>query len=148
MCQTQAHGFLFFDFLLDISKKMWYCVCLPKEASTVSSKKIKEIGKRIRRIRKVNKITQEQLAEMIDVSVPYISKIENGKTTASADIIVRLTQALHTSADAILCLEKEDGKTDYADVFSKLIKQCTAEEANQILEIIRIIMKIIENKYD
>ena len=114
----------------------------------MGSKKIKEIGRQIRLIRKINKITQEQLAEMIDVSVPYISKIENGKTTASADIIVRLTQALHTSADTILCLEKEDGKTNYADVFSKLIKHCTAEEANQILEIIRIIIKIIENKYD
>ncbi len=114
----------------------------------MSSEKIKEIGRRIRRIRKVNKITQEQLAEMIDVSVPYISKIENGKTTASADIIVRLTQALHTSADAILCLEKEDSNTNYADIFSRLIKQCTEEEANQILEILRIIIKIIENKYD
>ena len=88
----------------------------------MSSEIIKEIGRRIRRIRKVNKITQEQFPEMIDVSVPYISKIENGKTTASVDIIVRLTQALHTSADAIICLEKDDGKTNHADIFSKLIK--------------------------
>ncbi len=114
----------------------------------MSSEKIKVIGRRMRRIRKVNRITQEKLAQMIDVSVPYISKIENGKTTASADIIVRLTQALHTSADAILCLEKEDSNTNYADIFSKLIKQCSAEEADQILEIIRIITKIMENKYD
>lgn len=110
----------------------------------MSSEKINQIGKRIRHIRKINKITQEQLAEMIDVSVPYISKIENGEKTVSAEIIVRLTPALHTSADVILCLETEDGVTNYNETFSKLIKRYTEEETEQIL---CIIIKIIENKY-
>lgn len=56
----------------------------------MNSEKTKQIGKRIRHIRKINKITQEQLAEMVDVSVPYISNIENGKVNVSADVIIRL----------------------------------------------------------
>lgn len=55
---------------------------------------------------------------------------------------------LHTSADAILCFKKEDSNTNFADIFSKLIKQYTAKKADFILEIIMIIMKITENKYD
>lgn len=110
----------------------------------MNNDKIKQIGKRIRYIRKSKKITQEKLAEMIDVSVPYISNIENGKVTASAEIIVRLTQALHTSSDTILCLETENNE-EQAEPFAKLIKQCSKEETEYILEIIRIIVKIIEN---
>ena len=38
-----------------------------------------ELGKRIKRIRGEKKISQEKLAEMIDVSIPHMSNIENGK---------------------------------------------------------------------
>lgn len=78
----------------------------------MGSERMKQILKGIRRIRKINKITQEQLAEMKDISVLHISNKENGKTTASAEIIMRLTQMLHTSADVILFLEAEDGNTN------------------------------------
>ena len=35
------------------------------------------IGKRIKDLRKKNQMTQEQLAEAVDVDISYISKIEN-----------------------------------------------------------------------
>lgn len=109
--------------------------------------KIKKIGKRIRHLRKNNNITQEQLAEMIDVSVPYISNIENGKVTTSAEIIVRLTQALDTSADTILCLDGGDDESQ-AKILARMINHCNKGEMEQILEIIRIVTEIIENKYE
>jgi len=112
----------------------------------MNNERIKQIGKRIRCLRKSKRITQEKLAEMIDVSVPYISNIENGKVTASAEIIVRLAEALGTSADTIFCLEIENS-VDQAEAFAKLTKHFTKEETEQILEIIRIIIKI-KNKYD
>ena len=38
------------------------------------------IGTRLKQARLNKKITQEKLAEMIDVSVTYISRIERGST--------------------------------------------------------------------
>ena len=121
------------------------CV-LAREVSTMTDYK-KRIGKRIRHIRKNNMITQEQLAEMIGVSVPYVSSIENGKTNASADVIIRLSKALHTSADIILCLDVREFEGIYTDIFPMLTRQCTYEEKEQILEIVKIITNLIENKY-
>ena len=105
----------------------------------MSGEKTKQIGKRIRHIRKINKITQEQLAEMIDVSVPYISNIENGKVN-----VIRLAQALQVSADILLCLEITKRDTKYTETFSRLTKQCASEDTEQLLEIMSIIIKMIE----
>ena len=133
MCQTQVHGFLFFDFSLDISKKLWYCVCLSKEASTVSNKKIKEIGMRIRRIRKVNKITQEQLAERFGVSSRSVSRWENGNTMPELGILVELADYYEVDIKEIIdgerkseIMKKEEKETlrkvaDYAEAEKKLV---------------------------
>ena len=110
----------------------------------MSGEKTKQIGKRIRHIRKINKITQEQLAEMIDVSVPYISNIENGKVNVSAEVIIRLAQALQISADILPCLEFTERDTKHTKTFSRLTKQCASEDTEQLLEIMSIIIKMIE----
>lgn len=110
----------------------------------MSGEKTKQIGKRIRHIRKINKITQEQLAEMIDVSVPYISNIENGKVNVGAEVIIRLAQALQVSADILLCLEITERDIKYTETFSRLTKQCASEDREQLLEIMSIIIKMIE----
>jgi len=110
----------------------------------VSGEKTKQIGKRIRHIRKINKITQEQLAEMINVSVPYISNIENGKVNVGAEVIIRLAQALQVSADILLCLEITERDTKYTETFSRLTKQCASEDTEQLLKIMSIIIKMIE----
>jgi len=38
-----------------------------------------EIGQRIRQLRLLNNYTQAEFAELIDVSVNFLSEIENGK---------------------------------------------------------------------
>lgn len=41
------------------------------------------IGKRVKKFRKSRRLSQEQLAELLDISVPHMSNIENGKTKFS-----------------------------------------------------------------
>ncbi len=73
--------------------------------------KIGNIGERIRRERQARGITQEQLAEQADISVNFMSLIENGRNM-SVDTLLKLANALGVTAD---CLLYEDlGKTDDA----------------------------------
>ncbi|MDE5984528.1 MAG: helix-turn-helix domain-containing protein, partial [Eubacterium sp.] len=53
----------------------------------VMSVDYKQIGKRIQKERKKTSITQETLAEMLDVSTGYISQIERGITKANLTTI-------------------------------------------------------------
>ena len=54
----------------------------------------KLLGNRIKTIRKARKLTQEQLAEYVNIGTPNISYIENGKFAPSIDTLQKIAQAL------------------------------------------------------
>lgn len=63
---------------------------------------LKEIGARIAEIRHTRRMTQEELAEKMDVSVQMISNLEGGKKAIRPENIVKLCSALDVSADYVL----------------------------------------------
>jgi transcriptional regulator with XRE-family HTH domain len=52
------------------------------------------LGARIREIRKARGLTQEQLAEMIDVEQKHVSRIESGKNYPTIDRLEKMAAAL------------------------------------------------------
>lgn len=62
-----------------------------------------EIGKRIQNKRKELKITQEKLAEKIDVSPSYISEIERGTSISSLATIFNIATVLDLNLDYLIC---------------------------------------------
>ena len=64
-----------------------------------------EIGRKIREQRIYKKITQEKLAEMVDISTTYLSGIERGKKTPSFKVMVDIAKCLDMSFDFILSNE-------------------------------------------
>ena len=60
------------------------------------------IKQRIRSIRAEQGISQEALAELLDVSRQTISKWENGQVRPSAENLARLSHALGVSVDALV----------------------------------------------
>ena len=59
----------------------------------------KLVGTRISEWRKRLSITQDDLAFLTGISVPYISEIENGKKRPSLDIIVAISDAIGVTVD-------------------------------------------------
>ncbi len=55
------------------------------------------LGKNIHKYRKLKGITQEKLAEMIDVEINSISSIERGRFFPSPDNLVKISNALNVS---------------------------------------------------
>ena len=60
------------------------------------------MGDRIRKIRKNRGLTQEQLAEKVDITLEYISQIERGLKIPSMQVFIKLVEALDVSADYLL----------------------------------------------
>ncbi len=60
------------------------------------------MGDRIKETRKEHHLTQEQLAEMLDVSLEYISQIERGLKMPSMQLFIKLVEVLDVSADYLL----------------------------------------------
>ena len=61
-----------------------------------------EIGQRIRQLRHMYDYTQAEFAELIDISINFLSEIENGKKGLSQDTLAKVCRQLNTSADYIL----------------------------------------------
>lgn len=60
------------------------------------------IGKRIQNRRKQLGYTQEQLSEMMDVSIQMVSNLERGNKAIRIDNLINLCQILNVSTDYIL----------------------------------------------
>ncbi len=68
-------------------------------------------GERIKRLRTGRELTQEQLAEKINVSRTYIVKIENGLQIGPIEIAIELAMFFDVSMDFLL-LGKENYRVD------------------------------------
>lgn len=60
------------------------------------------IGKRIKRARKSQNLTQNQLAERVDVCAAHISNIEQGRKPVSLTTLIKICNALNITADCLL----------------------------------------------
>ena len=60
------------------------------------------IGKNIKTARLKKGITQEELANIIDGSISFISEIETGSAGPSLSKIIKIAKALDTTVDCLL----------------------------------------------
>lgn len=65
------------------------------------------MGARIKQARKGQHLTQEQLAEMLNISPSFLGHVERGTRKASIETLYALCRALNVSADYLLGLSEE-----------------------------------------
>ncbi len=88
----------------------------------------KLLGKKIQTIRKSRMLTQEKLAELIDIETPSLSYIETGKYSPSVETLQKLADALNVKPwefyyfDDISDDEKREELKKALDTNPKLIK--------------------------
>lgn len=63
------------------------------------------LGKRIRAERRKQDLTQEELAELADISDSFMGHIERGGRILSVETLAKLANALHISIEYIVCGE-------------------------------------------
>lgn len=79
---------------------------------------LKECGKRVQRLRKEKGLSQEQLAEKLNVSQNTIAKIESGLRRPSIDFLIELSMFFKTSMSFLVLgvhpedVEKESTKRE------------------------------------
>lgn len=69
----------------------------------------RKLGSLVRKHRKAKKMTQAELAEETGVSAEHISHIECGKSSASAELLVRISEALGVSLYTFLEYDAPNG---------------------------------------
>lgn len=75
------------------------------------------IARRIKTARKLAGLTQEQLAEQIDISTNAVAKLENNLMTASLQTLVNIANVLHMDINDLLCEERPAEEESSQDAF-------------------------------
>ena len=108
----------------------------------------KIIGQRIRELRMQKQISQAGLAEMINMSATYISRIEMAKKHASLESLARIGDALGVTVDHLLNGNQENDLIEYRADLVQLLDGCTSYEKRIIYEIASVTKKSLrDNKY-
>ncbi len=101
-----------------------------------------EIGQRIRKYRHLRNISQETLAEKIDISVTHMSHIETGSTKLSLPVLVKIAETLQVSTDELLGVVIENNQIN---LIENLVKDCTSEELEIIIELIKSTKRTLDS---
>ena len=110
-----------------------------------------EIGKRIKSARQEKHLSQMQFAELINVSTPYLSDIENGKkqngkTNLSLDIFTRIVEVLQISADWLIMADIPQTMEYSSAELSRLLADCSVSESKAILKMAENLKEILRSQ--
>lgn len=91
----------------------------------------------IRNERKDKRITQEELAEMLEVSPTHIKHIESGHRKPSIEILFEISKILNISLDSVVFSKNESARTDTREKIDRLLD--ISDEAS-----LRFILSVLE----
>jgi transcriptional regulator with XRE-family HTH domain len=106
----------------------------------------KALGKRIREERLKLKLTQEQLAESIDVSNSYVGQIERGERSVTLDTLVRIVNRLGVTVDYLLkeSIDLED--SNFQNQLKQIFDGRTTADKQMALDVLKVMFSHIDER--
>ncbi len=103
---------------------------------------LENISNQIRDLRVAKQITQQELAEKTNLSVPYISQIENNHRKISLDTFIKIVNALEISLSDFFLPYSVIQDEDITQLILKIQKNSKSKSiAKKVIEIIDLMDK-------
>lgn len=99
------------------------------------------IGQRIRMMRKTKGLTQEKLAEKLDVSIVYVSQIENARTKLNLEMLINIATVLDTDPGFFISGVIVDPKESVPHEIAVVLQKSSPQKLKLITEIVMAIDK-------
>lgn len=100
----------------------------------------KLLGRRIREERMRIGLTQEQIAESINVSTTYVGFIERGERSVTLEKLILLAECFHLPIDALLHEVPNDGPEAKENKMQSVWSQASNDDKDLILSIAEVIV--------
>lgn len=98
-----------------------------------------DLGRRVREERLQMHMTQEYLAEEVDVSVAFIGQIERGERYPSLQTMINLANALRTTVDYLLMDSIKPTNQNLCKLWIQLTKDMNENDMEMLIEIAKSI---------
>ena len=99
----------------------------------------KLIGERLREERLKKGMSQEDLAEKLDVAVAYLSRVERGGTTINLTRLGQISLILDVPLERFVTGIIKEDKNYLEEDFYEIVKQCSQDKKRLIYNIARIV---------
>lgn len=106
---------------------------------------IENIGSRVKYHRLRNKISQEELAELAQVSRVHISYLERGERIPSMESFINIANALNVSADELLANNLLVTGSNMNSEEQNILFDCSENERQILLENMRKLKDILRS---
>lgn len=107
-----------------------------------------EIGKNIRNLRRNKDMTQEEIAELLNVTVSAISQWESGKTMPDITLLPKLAIIFGVSTDEVLGFSEEQNKEAFRLFKEEIDSLYRERKYDEMVALARKTMKELPNNYD
>lgn len=97
------------------------------------------IGERLKKARLEQGLTQENLAEKLDLSVAFLSRVERGNTHINLTRLSEICSLLEVSEGEILNGSSSTASDYMQSDFHELLKKCSPEKQKLIYNIAKVI---------
>ena len=95
------------------------------------------VGRRIAQARADKGYSQSTLAEKANISVSHLSNIERGRKSLSAEVLLKIAEALQVSADSVLFTDIPKVHKEVESQIDVNLNNCTVREKEFILKLIK-----------
>ena len=103
----------------------------------------KELGEKVKRLRKEQGYTQEQFAEMIDISSRNVSNIEQGISFPKPETLEKIVKSFGITTDKLFTSDHIKSKKELLNSINQYINKINSNE--KMLEIVyKILRDLIE----
>ena len=95
------------------------------------------VGLRVKKLREKAGLTQEELANKADISIRFVSNIENGSRKMSLETVINIANALSISVDDLLCDNIVRSFHVYNKEAQEVFNQCSDYDIRILLDVLK-----------
>lgn len=105
----------------------------------VSEKEL--LGIRLKNLREAKDLTQEGLAEIMDINSKYLSSIERGKENPTLDMFIKFADALDVEMWEIFDFGHEKSLEELKRTMNKFLKETDEEKLKMAFKVFRSVLR-------
>lgn len=103
------------------------------------------IGQRIKIARIKKRLTQEAVAEKVNITTQHMSNIETGNSSVSLPTLISIANVLYVTIDELLCDTILNSKVVFENELNEILKDCNEYETRFIVDIVKASKKSMKD---
>lgn len=104
-----------------------------------------KLGQRIREERLKLNLTQEQLAESVDISISYMGQIERGERSLTLDTLIRLVNRLSITVDYLLQDYTDVNDENFINQLKQLMYGRDSKQKKMALDVLKVMFSHVDD---